>query len=603
MKKVIIIICFLLITMPASVYSQQAKVAVLELKNEAGIKTASVEYLTDFVRDVMIESLSLETFSLMTRENIQELLPPERSMADCADAECEVEIGRMVGADYIVTGEVLDVMGGSEYRLSIKVYDCGSAAFLGGERVAGSDFRELEEALPNAAAMLGSIIREHYGFEPDSGSDFREVRGGEEGDGTWSPEFGQMSVVMFESEPSGAIVTVDGEIVCRETPCSRELAIGPARISMHKERYKEREEIINIERRESEIKLSWKLEPNFGWLNVTSEPTGLRIKIDGSDHGLTPIREKKVFPGAHRIKVTDPRYYDKWNDIKIERGKNRDIHFKLEPREGGLKVSAEDEEGNAIGADLYMDGRLLGKTPWSGKVIIGKHKINIVSDNKSCKHDVRILERKVDEVKAVFKNDKTTKSNYSAGDSKNIKNLHSEKKESDAEENDKGLVRVRVRTNKGSFTLVLYPKDAPITVENFLNYVKNDFYDETLIHRVRKDFVLQGGGYTSDNYKKSTDEPIKNEAENGLKNKKYTISSARAMKINSATSQFFINLQDNPALDHKGRTKRTFGYAVFGRVVEGFDVIDKIGRVKAEMRDGMYRPVEKVIIRSMRIVE
>ena len=162
--------------------------------------------------------------------------------------------------------------------------------------------------------------------------------------------------------------------------------------------------------------------------------------------------------------------------------------------------------------------------------------------------------------------------------------------------------KVHVVTNKGEFTLELYTEKAPITVENFLYYVNNKFYDETLIHRVRKGFVLQGGGYTVDNIKKETAAPIKNEADNGLKNDKYTISMARTNEVNSATSQFFINLQNNPALDHKGKAPAQYGYAVFGKVVEGQETIDTIGQVKAEMKDGMSRPVKKVIIESMRVV-
>lgn len=167
----------------------------------------------------------------------------------------------------------------------------------------------------------------------------------------------------------------------------------------------------------------------------------------------------------------------------------------------------------------------------------------------------------------------------------------------------KDTPKVYVETNKGDFTLELYPDKAPVTVENFLHYVENKFYDQTLIHRVRKGFVLQGGGYTIDNIKKETAPPIKNEADNGLKNNKYTISMARTNKINSATSQFFINLQNNPALDHKGNTPRKYGYAVFGKVIEGQKTIDKIGNVEAKMKDGMYRPVNKVIIEKMRVVE
>lgn len=161
--------------------------------------------------------------------------------------------------------------------------------------------------------------------------------------------------------------------------------------------------------------------------------------------------------------------------------------------------------------------------------------------------------------------------------------------------------RVLVETSKGNFTLELYRDKAPITVKNFIFYVKNRFYDQTLIHRVRKNFVLQGGGYTIDNIEKETSDPIKNEAGNGLKNKKYTISMARTPEINSATSQFFINFKDNANLDHKGEAPNKFGYAVFGKVIEGQETIDKIGKVKTKKVKGMYRPAKKIIIKSMRM--
>ena len=167
----------------------------------------------------------------------------------------------------------------------------------------------------------------------------------------------------------------------------------------------------------------------------------------------------------------------------------------------------------------------------------------------------------------------------------------------------KDNLRVRVETNNGNFTLELYPDKAPVSVENFLQYVENNFYDQTLIHRVVKGFIIQGGGYTVGNIKKQTASPIKNEADNGLKNKKYTISMARTMKVNSATSQFFINLQDNPALDHKGKTPIRYGYAVFGKVVEGQKTIEKIGKVEARKEGPIHKPVKKVIIESMKIIK
>ena len=164
--------------------------------------------------------------------------------------------------------------------------------------------------------------------------------------------------------------------------------------------------------------------------------------------------------------------------------------------------------------------------------------------------------------------------------------------------------RVVVKTNMGSFTILLYPGKAPITVENFLSYVDSKFYDETLIHRVEKNFVIQGGGYTVDNIKKYTKDPIKNEADNGLKNLKYTLSMARTQVIKSATSQFFVNLENNTSsLDHRNNTSTGFGYAVFGKVIDGTNVIEKIRNVKTRKEGMMHVPVKPVIIKSMRRID
>jgi peptidyl-prolyl cis-trans isomerase A (cyclophilin A) len=160
---------------------------------------------------------------------------------------------------------------------------------------------------------------------------------------------------------------------------------------------------------------------------------------------------------------------------------------------------------------------------------------------------------------------------------------------------------VKFETSHGSFTIELFPKEAPVTVENFLRYVDDKFFDGTIFHRIVPGFVIQGGGLTADFGNKETRTPIKNEAKNGLKNSRGSLSMARTSDINSATSQFFVNLSDNAFLDHG---PRDFGYAVFGKVVEGMDVIDKIAKVKTGRRQGYQdAPMEDVIIVSARRAE
>ncbi|MDD4856569.1 MAG: peptidylprolyl isomerase [Candidatus Krumholzibacteria bacterium] len=157
---------------------------------------------------------------------------------------------------------------------------------------------------------------------------------------------------------------------------------------------------------------------------------------------------------------------------------------------------------------------------------------------------------------------------------------------------------VEVKTNMGAFTVELFPKEAPITVANFLHYIDTKFYEGTTFHRIVPGFVIQGGGFDRNMTKKQTVAPIKNEATNGLKNLKGTLSMARTNDISSATSQFFVNLKDNASLDHVSDAQ--YGYAVFGKVVKGFEVITRIAAVQTTTK-GQYQgvPEKPVIIESI----
>ncbi len=149
-------------------------------------------------------------------------------------------------------------------------------------------------------------------------------------------------------------------------------------------------------------------------------------------------------------------------------------------------------------------------------------------------------------------------------------------------------------TSHGDITIELFADEAPVTVENFLAYVDAGHFDGTIFHRVIPGFMIQGGGFDADMNQKPTRDPIKNEADNGLKNERGTLSMARTSDVNSATCQFFINVNDNDVLDHG---ERDFGYAVFARVTEGMDVVDKIVAVPTGNRGGHSDvPVEPVVV-------
>ena len=162
---------------------------------------------------------------------------------------------------------------------------------------------------------------------------------------------------------------------------------------------------------------------------------------------------------------------------------------------------------------------------------------------------------------------------------------------------------VMMTTTVGPITIELDADCAPKTVENFLSYVAGGFYDGTIFHRVIDNFMIQGGGFTADMEQKSTQAPIENEANNGLKNQRGTIAMARTQDPHSATAQFFINVQDNDFLNHTGENMQGWGYAVFGKVTEGEDVLDKIRGVQTGSQAGHQDvPVEPIIIESVAII-
>ena len=162
---------------------------------------------------------------------------------------------------------------------------------------------------------------------------------------------------------------------------------------------------------------------------------------------------------------------------------------------------------------------------------------------------------------------------------------------------------VRMQTSKGDITIELDAEKAPITVKNFLGYVEDGFYEGTIFHRVISNFMIQGGGMTADMKEKKNKAPIKNEADNGLGNARGSIAMARTQVVDSATSQFFINVVDNDFLDHKSKTPAGYGYAVFGKVIEGMDVVDEIRQVKTGSK-GYHQdvPTEAVTIEKVTLL-
>ncbi len=166
------------------------------------------------------------------------------------------------------------------------------------------------------------------------------------------------------------------------------------------------------------------------------------------------------------------------------------------------------------------------------------------------------------------------------------------------------MSKVKLSTNHGDIVLQLDTEKAPLTTENFVQYVKDGHYDGTVFHRVIKGFMIQGGGFEAGMNQKKTRASIQNEADNGLKNKKYSIAMARTMEPHSASAQFFINASDNDFLNHSGKNVQGWGYAVFGEVIEGREVVDAIEKVATGSKAGHQDvPADDVIIEKAEIIE
>jgi TolB-like protein len=369
------------------------KLAVLELRNDAGLSIAEMAYLTDRVRGDATQTLPASAFLVMTRESIQELLPPGVKLVDCLSSQCEVEVGRRIGADYIVTGEILRF--GDELRLNLKVHHCASGAFLGSETAGGAKLADLENGVAAASGRLFAKVRADAGAGEGA-----QGRFGEATPDPWSPPGDSAMVVAFLSDPAGAVVIVDGRVVCQGTPCSRELPVGVVVVTMQKERYLPKQEVVEVVRRGPPPRLNWTLSPDFGWLTVMSRPPGLLVAINGKPAGRTPIAATELAPGTHEVRVSDPRCYERGERVVLARGEKRTVTIAPDLREGAIRVFARGADSNAVAARVLLDGVEAGTTPCTIKALIGRHAITVSLDGAQWADSVQVAERQVVSVQA-----------------------------------------------------------------------------------------------------------------------------------------------------------------------------------------------------------
>ncbi len=339
-----------------------ARLAVLEFKGE-DLAPKALSYLSRKVRGEALKHLPAG-WEVMTRDNMLVLI--DAAAGQCVkEGECEVETGRHIGADLVVSGEVVKL--GSKLRLTMNAYDTASGRLLRTAEAASADVDGLIERLPGACRTLFGGSRTARPARRPS-----DQRFGEQPAGTWELPVRPEHTVRFETIPPGASVYVDDVYLC-ETPCSRAVGEGRRRLLMKRPRYEPADEPLEVQQDET---VERELRPVFGWLTARSEPSGLAVHVDGKAVGTTPLVRHEVDPGRHEVLVTDPRYYDSGMRVEVARAEEKTVEVTLTPRQGGLRVRLVDGRGNDHSLPVTLDGGVVGNTPWVGKVLIGRHVVS-----------------------------------------------------------------------------------------------------------------------------------------------------------------------------------------------------------------------------------
>ena len=373
----------LLLCASASAADRQ-RLAVLELRGPLSPDIQA--FLTDAVRKTAVDVVPAESYLVLSRENLAAILTDMGLDADCVEGECEVETGRNIGAAYVASGAVVELDG--TLLATLKIFATQDGALLASEQARAGSALELIDQLKPAATRLFStgLVLE------------RQVDGriGEVGR---SVDLGgaQRAVVAFESIPKGAVVLVDGALVCASTPCSREVAVGQRRVEMQLEQHRAVQQTFDPSRRAS---LSLELAPRFATLTIETEPKGLAFTIDGEmPTGDGPVR---LAPGAHEILAADRCFLAQGERVTLEEGATRTVRLQPEARRAGLAVSAADGEGNALAASVTVDGVSKGTTPMRVEVPLCSEFVEVVDGPRRDGHALSLVEGRVSEVKAVL---------------------------------------------------------------------------------------------------------------------------------------------------------------------------------------------------------
>ena len=360
-------------------------VAVLELSSQSKLPPATLDLLTDAIRSAALDVLPRSNYTVMTRDNMLVMLEDMGLSTECVQGSCEVETGRNIGAKLVVAGSVADI--GDTHIVSIKLYDCASGNLLAAEEARHRDQLTLLDTVKKSARSLfgrGLSLNSASASAPQSDSY------SDGGASSFDLEMSAEHVVRFVSAPKGAAVSVGGRLLCT-APCSKALAGGRHEVTMTLARYDTASEWLEVRRG---AQSSLKLTPQFGWLTIRTTPSGLAVTVDGEPAGASPIARREVAPGPTTVKVSAPGWAPASAKVVVSKAQEKVVQLSPAKIEGGLKVWAQDKDGNDMEAEVTLDGVRVGSTPWAGKLQVGQHALTVGGQKQS----VSILARQVYEV-------------------------------------------------------------------------------------------------------------------------------------------------------------------------------------------------------------
>ncbi|MBR4531566.1 PEGA domain-containing protein [bacterium] len=369
---------------------EKLRLAVMEFEDKSGkLSDTTLSNATEYIRGAFVSSNKFIVIAKERQENAMIKQMKKESYKLCNDKNCQIPLGQALSADTILR-TTITFLGGT-YTITSELIDLEKEATTKGAK---ATFAGDEKSLLSA---LDEIVAQIIGRKKQK-AEFQQGRfGGKNED--WEIGGGEETIVKFESNPTGAVVIADGKIICQTTPCSKLLTQGNHEIEMQKENYVPKVKKGKITEGKT---IKYKLEPDFAWLSVSGS-YAVSVKLDGANIGEIPIKDKAISTGNHRIEHSDGCFYDFGENFTVKRGEKKNIRFDLDPRESAIKVYPQDENGNDIEADVFVDDKKVGKAPGTFKVPLCSKKLVVKNGDFEYSEELSLKEKQVKNIQGMLK--------------------------------------------------------------------------------------------------------------------------------------------------------------------------------------------------------